>query len=418
MRRRVSRSGPDLRQNPFVNVLYNFQDQEPCEAKLSNLYGDIAKMSLIWPCEEYVHRRGWTFQKTMMSPRVIFFSAMQPYFMCRKGWQGAGDPEPKFYFVQFDLHLIMDYVREGKAPWQEIVGSYTRRKLGVPIDKVRAIHCMRLWFDKAFGGVYWAGLWKSTLEVDLLWISGRKHTPDANELETFTQSSNNMITTYPTWTWLRFDGQTRYSSGLIHNGVISGSVKSEILEIAEEPEVDEFGHVLDGTFLGLRCRAKTILVPKRRRANLSQTRPNTSNDATVENDIAFLNIDDTAFIPYQVNCYNESIWDAAEGKYTIKPAKYDRKHLIGRLTFDHYTLAEPDAYASEEDWEGQSMFFECLILATKEGGTYGKPTSFEIIVCGDESLEEDVWCRIGVFVGEHGCTPHFEDAKERSYRLI
>jgi hypothetical protein len=116
--------------------------------------------------------RAWALQETVLSTRVLHYTATELLFECKTSYRCECAPDrrvcpttpsliPKAVSSK-DKHAIWD-------TWQRIVEKYSARNLTVASDKLPAISGIASKIRKATHSDYMAGLWKSNLASDLLW---------------------------------------------------------------------------------------------------------------------------------------------------------------------------------------------------------------------------------------------------------
>ncbi|KAH8797359.1 heterokaryon incompatibility protein-domain-containing protein [Xylogone sp. PMI_703] len=77
-----------------IDVFYNVNYSHKGESSFPVKFAGIGGCSLMLkPENEPLHTCGWTMQETTLSPRVVFFSSVQPYWRCQEDyWGAAGSP--------------------------------------------------------------------------------------------------------------------------------------------------------------------------------------------------------------------------------------------------------------------------------------------------------------------------------------
>ncbi|KAL1387418.1 heterokaryon incompatibility protein-domain-containing protein [Phyllosticta capitalensis] len=172
--------------------------------------------------EEYINKRAWTLQEGFLAPRYLLFGSRVIWFCQHMTHSDGGLEDWSFDETeleqtrrefQIELSKIRkDDAREesssAKAPysvnqgiynlWHRVVGSYSRRGLTYPEDKLPAISAMATEFAELTGDEYLAGLWRSNLPWDLLWS-----TPNAATHRAETWRA-------PTWSWASVEDAVLY----------------------------------------------------------------------------------------------------------------------------------------------------------------------------------------------------------------
>jgi len=198
--------------------------QEPPPAKLRFDLEDrsigsvfVRSRPLVDTKTDPLHRRGWTLQESLLSPRILSYGANEMWWECKTTHyseagsllqdQGSfpGLPKPirtktKNHLLPLDLH-IADPAMERKFAWSYIVRDYASRQLTFPKDKLPALSGLARYISHTRpGDAYLAGLWKSELPSNLLWSVIKGIRPSVYRA--------------PSWSWAAFDGEiTVFSHG-------------------------------------------------------------------------------------------------------------------------------------------------------------------------------------------------------------
>lgn len=345
------------RANPYFPVLYRFPNDEICNVKMSKLGTEYR----IEP--EPLNGRGWTLQETMLSPRILFYSTIQPYWNCACRSAAGGDPSPYDYFSRTGLtHLLHGFPNDappivpaqsskerGKVElvheryWIWVVENYTRRLLTDPHDIMPAIASVAAKYSHLTRDTYLCGLWKGTLARDLLWSTEKKHSRDIQSgRESILQSAEESKWTIPSWSWMSFDGSVTY-----HHLLAAPDLDSAI-DLLKDLKSDKFGRLLNGP-LHIHGYVRGVLVPQRKGP--------TSNKYL-----------------HSVPCYPANIWDRENMRYCAKPPQ-TRFRPLGKIIYDEFdvdgkfTITNwPDkefAFInwSDEDFAADPLWFPCLLVA-------------------------------------------------------
>lgn len=116
--------------------------------------------------------RAWALQETVLSTRVLHYTATEVLFECKTSYRCECLPERKAWPTTPSLIPKAVASKNPNAvwqAWQSIVGQYTSRDLTVASDKLPAISGIASKIRKATHSDYIAGLWKHNLASDLLW---------------------------------------------------------------------------------------------------------------------------------------------------------------------------------------------------------------------------------------------------------
>ena len=151
-----------------------------------------------------LHKRGWTLQEVMLSPRVLMYSCTQLYFVCQetaeqdggvddwfayskangyhrlwglprscsKGQSREAHNEPDNMSVEEEFKndtVSKDTELTLKTGWDRVIQDYARRGLTVASDKLPALSALAEEFNRVTGDQYAAGMWRSWMPGNLLW---------------------------------------------------------------------------------------------------------------------------------------------------------------------------------------------------------------------------------------------------------
>ena len=392
---------------------------------------------------EPLHQRGWTFQESMLSRRILLFSSFQPYWVCRKASHSGGEPSPEEFLTALDLGNIISPptskpTDENTKPWRFggvgdpvlqtpssfgyywpwVAENYSVRILSMLEDKLLAIHAVKDQYQDN-NTTYLCGIWLESVHIDLLWSTVRQHPRPAADLQRFGSGWNHSrITHLPSWSWLSFDGSVR--NEIVWSAFYAGKARhrdevSSHISVIGVPETDGFGRLV-GAPLCIRGRLKRILAVPVTGAGWEGR--------------------------YQERqCYDISVWDEKESKYVADMA--DRSSLenrIGIVVFDDFipqfvkgeaarSFAAGDLFDMREDFETEPQFVDCLLVATvgKRDGNgdgdrgvegHADETAYGLVLGGVKGGEKDRRCRVGMFRGDEGVARYFDDAEEMEFDFV
>ncbi|RYP49235.1 hypothetical protein DL768_005009 [Monosporascus sp. mg162] len=184
--------------------------------------------------------RGWTFQESVLSLRLLHYGKQQIYWQCRQGYQAADGvppgiryPESSHYPVfstllssdrgaipdSFDVnHLLMDYY--------DMVVSFSYRKFTYDSDKLPALSGLVQRIHKVLGGEYLAGLWSADFNRGLLWY---------REMMTCEHISEYRA---PSWSW----AVTNARICLDREPLKSNHIAAQLIEYNVEPRNSAYPH--------------------------------------------------------------------------------------------------------------------------------------------------------------------------------
>ncbi|KAF5524870.1 hypothetical protein CGCA056_v002470 [Colletotrichum aenigma] len=153
-----------------------------------------------------INSRGWVFQERTLSSRVLYFGQWQVAWECcsrqtTEGFESFDNHEAYSNVVTF--HLMEPHNAGYRLSWWNFVDKYSTCALTFPQDKLLAMSAIAKRIRAFTGDEYVAGLWRSTLEQDLMWRTVR----ESKAPETFTSSAkreeDGARSSYiaPSWSW-------------------------------------------------------------------------------------------------------------------------------------------------------------------------------------------------------------------------
>ncbi|KAM0426544.1 hypothetical protein ACHAPT_008236 [Fusarium lateritium] len=186
--------------------------------------------------------RGWCFQESVLSRRVLYYGTKQIYWECGEGFQAAnGVPGPNLFpksgagvntlaeFLLQDFSTVpvpFQGEMRRKLLWNfyATVSSYSRRKLTFSTDKLPAFSGLAQRLQPLIGYDYLAGLWTGDIRQGLLW--GAYDTGESLEY----------VKPYraPSWSWASRNGPVYFRRQV--NDKASDPDDVEILEAQTEPK--------------------------------------------------------------------------------------------------------------------------------------------------------------------------------------
>jgi hypothetical protein len=186
--------------------------------------------------------RGWCFQESVLSRRVLYYGNKQVYWECGEGFQAAnGVPGPNLFpksgaGVNTLAEFLLQDFSTSQIPFQgemrrkllwnyyATVSSYSRRKLTFSTDKLPAFSGLAQRLQPLIGYDYLAGLWAGDIRQGLLWGAYEK----GQSLE--------YVQPYraPSWSWASRNGPIYFRREL--NDKASDPNDVEILKAEAEPK--------------------------------------------------------------------------------------------------------------------------------------------------------------------------------------
>jgi hypothetical protein len=169
---------------------------------------------------EPLSTRGWTLQEKVLSTRLLSVSAMEMVWTCKEG-------------IFCECGSLLNYHREfGQTPlsqiskpdeafnfWHKVVENYSKRQLTQVGDKLPAISAIAAIIQQRTGSDYAAGLWRDTIDQELLW-----YRPALSPVGTANSSY-----TAPSFSWASITGEVDYLC--FRNGKYPYEKTSQILEL-------------------------------------------------------------------------------------------------------------------------------------------------------------------------------------------
>ncbi|KAJ8126757.1 hypothetical protein O1611_g6883 [Lasiodiplodia mahajangana] len=149
---------------------------------------------------EPIDGRAWTLQEQLLSTRIIEFGTWQTRWTCREnlsefnsraghvdGWRMERDVTSSYVYDR-TWEMIKDNLQDG---WNQVIRRYTQRKLTFGTDRPLAISGIAERCNNLCGDEYFAGLWKHSIHVGLLWaVIATDREPRPSKYQG------------PTWSWL------------------------------------------------------------------------------------------------------------------------------------------------------------------------------------------------------------------------
>jgi hypothetical protein len=153
--------------------------------------------------------RAWVLQERHLSTRVVFFGEQELLWECLEKntceCQNTrvyidSKSAQKAYLSGHDCsdHTSATYGK-GDYLWHQIIEEYSTQHLTFPRDVFPAIQGIAKRLHRDCASLYWAGLWSSTLHVDMLWRT-------ANPRATLRPN----VWRAPSWSWASVVGSVRW----------------------------------------------------------------------------------------------------------------------------------------------------------------------------------------------------------------
>lgn len=196
-----------------------------------------------------LHKRGWTFQERLLSPRTLHFAHDQVYWECidrrlseATPYSELRMPDPLYDWYSLSSRSVKEIytellyegdVHRALEVWSKLVVAYSRRHLTYGSDKLLALSRIANGMARTFKPEdYLAGLWRQGLPVSLLW-----YTSDG--------AVRTELYRAPSWSWASIDGQINFGS--MPKGLVPCVAK--VLAGSATAHGSAFGPVTDGSLL-------------------------------------------------------------------------------------------------------------------------------------------------------------------------
>ncbi|KAL1633729.1 hypothetical protein SLS58_010950 [Diplodia intermedia] len=158
-----------------------------------------------------LNQRGWTFQESLLSRRLVHFSDVQLVWECKTqvateygllAWGKGEQSKRPFALLPARGSQSSDGSDTPPAPedWDALVESFSSRRFTKNEDRVSAMAGVVLLFEAALRDIPLAGLWKRDLAAGLLWYLDTPSESDAPP----------ELTHVPSWSWMSLMNSIRY----------------------------------------------------------------------------------------------------------------------------------------------------------------------------------------------------------------
>ena len=171
------------------------------------------RMANVLPPESVVLRtskwsyRGWTLQEELLSPRKLYFTKYQVYFICSHGVcreDSTINVHDSERCQRCTDHVIDDDNTANIVKYQHLVGQYTNRELTYQTDALAAFEGIGSYICKRDfkGSQMIAGIPQCILDLGLLWF------PRSRLQRRVDQARDSYP--FPSWSWSGWDGCVEY----------------------------------------------------------------------------------------------------------------------------------------------------------------------------------------------------------------
>ena len=200
---------------------------------------------------EPINTRAWCLQEGLLGHRYLVYSSHTLQWRCHAGVSNLGH----------SLHLVSsaDEVQLGQSlyalskgssdpktelkRWIRLVPLYTARLLSLPQDRLNAISAVAMTFASTLGPEYHAGLWQSSMLLELTWVPARAWgSPTA-------KFKRPEVYRAPSWSWASIEGGISYDDDLLFDGTDLRNLKCSFIscETKLRSEGSPFGEVLSSS---------------------------------------------------------------------------------------------------------------------------------------------------------------------------
>ncbi|KAK1829442.1 heterokaryon incompatibility protein-domain-containing protein [Podospora conica] len=214
---------------------------------------------------DYLRRRGWVLQETLLSRRILAYDTDQLRWLCKMRHASESEPDPRgggggALLLCHHPRAGTEHVATNEKPhcferWYRLAEDFSQRDLSVASDGLPALaglahhFCVGHWHDRF---TYLAGIWQNDIQAGLAWYlvqsPWRAYKPVGG-------------TPLPTWSWLSA-GQNavefRAGKGAYVGGTVYPSAGVEFISSVVTPynERVPFGAVQAGGCIWLRGMLK------------------------------------------------------------------------------------------------------------------------------------------------------------------
>ncbi|KAI1134371.1 HET-domain-containing protein [Hypoxylon sp. FL0543] len=191
---------------PEIQGAYSLRSRGPKGAAYSDLAADL--LGTKWDS------RGWTYQETIMSSRILSFGHSKIHFMTAEDHQTQGEQaiSPGFRLQVAELRYDIDHaVEDFYRSWHDsVVAGYSDRLLTYKKDRFPALSGVAQHFSKLLKDEYIAGLWKHDLHRGLFWVC--LHETPQNLAILLGKLSASSAYVSPSWSWASRQGYVEFGS--------------------------------------------------------------------------------------------------------------------------------------------------------------------------------------------------------------
>lgn len=203
-----------------------------------------------------VNKRAWVLQERMLSPRVLYFTGKQMFWECFEKQACESQPRGLFRLAAMDMYTkalpsmdndkskvnTKEFLELLHNQWNTIVQVYSESHLTFPSDRLVAISAIARRFATYFEDEYVAGMWRQSLENDLLWVPALHVHPTA---------APSAIYVAPSWSWASASAEGTlifiYDKELFHPDQCKNYIDVEGVQLQYTSDSDHFGSLKSGS---------------------------------------------------------------------------------------------------------------------------------------------------------------------------
>jgi hypothetical protein len=143
--------------------------------------------------------RAWVYQERLLSPRMLYFGAGELQWECATEAScecgRLEERETESVKKKYSNAISSGSVADLHAEWREIVSNYSSKRLTYASDRLPALSGMARQFQHFMSGKYIAGIWDTSLTIDLLWYA---------PIPAPSRTTNGRV---PTWSWASLEAE-------------------------------------------------------------------------------------------------------------------------------------------------------------------------------------------------------------------
>jgi hypothetical protein len=230
--------------------------------------------------DEPLNKRGWTFQESLLSPRILYYGSKDLVWKCQTkpfepviASHNLYSTDTKWSEISRLPSAVFNIPSQAPTSihdvWARIESAYSKRELRYPKDRYLALGGIIEEMQRVTGDTYIAGVWKSDIASSLAWFRGENVVENAAPYSSpgrLPYSPPN----HPFWYWI-----TRFCP-VRRMGVYEDANKDKRVELLSwsvklADESAPFGHVEGAELEILGCMIQTTKISDEIVAEKSKT---------------------------------------------------------------------------------------------------------------------------------------------------